>query len=107
VAQRVAAGGPAGTYDQSPGVSASSCSARSVATLPIRKIRPFGARHAATHSQNARKYLLHAIYERIVVAGPTFCQPASHRPPTPTAWRSRSRRLLWRPRQDLNLRPAA
>ena len=53
--------------------------------------------HADVPQQKAD--LLHAIYERIVVAGPTFVSARLTSPHTPTAWRWRSRRLLWRPRQ--------
>ena len=55
----------------------------------------------------AKADLLHAVYERIVVAGPTFVE--AHL--TPDAYAhglaALRLRLLWRPRQDSNLRPAA
>ena len=35
----------------------------------------------------------------------TSSPPDSHRPQTSTVWRSRCQRLLWRARQDSNLRP--
>ena len=50
--------------------------------------------------------VIHAIYERIVVEGPRVRRPsASHRRRTGTDWRSHCQRLLWRARQDSNLRP--
>jgi Asp-tRNA(Asn)/Glu-tRNA(Gln) amidotransferase A subunit family amidase len=62
-------------------------------------------RHVALPAERAD--LVHAIYERIVVAGPTFVRARL----TPAAYehgrRSRYRRLLERARQDSNLRPSA
>ena len=51
--------------------------------------------------------VIHAVYERIVIEGPRFVSLASHRPPTGMDWRSRCPMLLWRARQDSNLRPSA
>ena len=55
-----------------------------------------------------RAELMHAIYERITVAGPASWESGSPRRPTRTDWRWRCpKRLQWRARQDSNLRPSA
>jgi hypothetical protein len=51
-----------------------------------------------------RSDLIHAVYERIVMAGPTFVTAHLTRRRTSTGWRSRCLRLSWRARQDLSAR---
>ena len=82
------------------------------AELAVASLRTLGETwdHADVPRQKAD--LLHAIDERIVTAGPTFMSarltPATYTHGLALALAlGAPRRLLWRPRQDLNLRPSA
>jgi hypothetical protein len=69
-------------------------------------LRAFGDAILRADVAEERPDLIHAVYERIVVAGPDIVS-ARLTPEAYAGWRSRCRRWLWRARQDSNLRPSA
>ena len=70
-------------------------------------LRSFAKAIVAADLSAERADLVHAVYERIVVAGPRFVSahltPAAYE----RGWPLRCLRLSWRARQDSNLRPSA
>src|SRR5688500_16034307 len=73
----------------------------------VRRLRAFRAPRAA-RSEAQRAEIVRSVHERVEVEGPRVV--AAHLSPTPANLGSRlpcPKSLLWRPRQDSNLRPAA
>jgi hypothetical protein len=74
------------------------------AAREVEWLRAIGAAIQSADVPAERSELVHAIYERIIVAGPSSSPPTSPRRPTSTALRWRCRRWLWRARQVLGAR---
>jgi hypothetical protein len=85
---------------------------RTAAGLPAERalewLRALGESLHAPEKSKEKADVLHAIYDRITVAGPEIVGVRLTRRPTRTDWRWRCpKRLNWRARQDSNLRPSA